>query len=220
MRDGKKISPAVIKRLPMYYRYLKDLIEKGIHRISSKELAERMGITASQMRQDLNNFGCFGQQGYGYNVEVLYEEIVNIMGLDRPHTVILIGAGKFGQVLVNYPNFKDKGFNFIAVFDKDPTLIGTEVNGIEIIDVKFLEVFLRENTVDIVALAVPGSAANKLVLTLAKHDIKGIWNFSQNDLSLPENIIVEDVRLSDSLMTLSYKMHEKEVLSRAVRDFW
>ena len=213
--SDNRISIAVIKRLPRYYRYLGDLLDKGITRISSKELSDRMGITASQIRQDLNNFGSFGQQGYGYNVESLYMEIKQILGLDKVYKLVLIGAGNFGQTLVNYTNFSKRGFHFVALFDTDNAIIGSNVNDIPILDADNLEAFLSENSIDIAVLTVPASAAEKVGHTLAKSDIKGIWNFSNTDLSMPERIIVENVRLTDSLMTLSYRVNEDEILHRA-----
>ncbi|MCL2350777.1 MAG: redox-sensing transcriptional repressor Rex [Defluviitaleaceae bacterium] len=220
MRDLKKISTAVIKRLPRYYRYLGDLLDKDITRISSKDLSIRMGITASQIRQDLNNFGCFGQQGYGYNVEMLYQEMKHILGLDRQYNVILVGCGNFGQVLANYPSFVNRGFTFTAIFDNNPDLIGKTVNGIKVRDSAKMESFITENQVDIAALTVPSSAASGIAKTLANLGVKGIWNFSNNDLRLPESVVVENVRLADSLMTLSYKINEDEILRRFTRDVW
>ena len=220
MKEERKISTAVVRRLPRYYRYLGDLLDKEIVRISSKDLSTRMGITASQIRQDLNNFGCFGQQGYGYNVELLYNEVKHILGLDKQYNIILIGGGNFGQAVVNYPNFSKRGFTFVAIFDNDPALIGTTISGLVVRDVAEMEDYLKENTIDIAALAVPGSAAKTLGKTLASTGVKGIWNFSNSDLRLSGEVIVENVCLSDSLMTLSYKINEDEILRRAVRDVW
>ena len=220
MRENKKISTAVIKRLPRYYRYLGDLLDKDIVRISSKDLSDRMGVTASQIRQDLNNFGCFGQQGYGYNVELLYQEVKHILGLERVYNLILIGAGDFGRVLVNYPNFAKRGFVFVAIFDSDPELIGQNVDGIEIMDIAHMEDYIANNTVDIAALAIPTPDAVNIGKTLANAGIKGIWNFSHSDLRVPDYVTVENMRLTDSLMTLSYKINEDEILRRVVRDVW
>ena len=212
--DDSKISMAVIKRLPRYYRYLGDLMDKGISRISSKELSERMGITASQIRQDLNHFGSFGQQGYGYNVGVLFGEIERVLGLSRVYSLIVIGAGNFGQALVNYQNFANRGFVFTAMFDVDPEIIGTTVNGVEVLDVADLEGYLKNNHVDIAALTLPGKAASGLIQILAVSSITGIWNFSKSDLNVPRHIVVENVRLSDSLMTLTYRMNEDDIMQR------
>ena len=206
MDGDKKISMAVIQRLPRYYRYLGDLMDKGVLRISSKEFSEHMGITASQMRQDINNFGSFGQQGYGYNVELLHREIKRILGLEQKYSLILIGAGNLGQALVNYTNFVEWGFNFTAIFDNDSQIIGRHVNGIEILDVAGLEEYLKNNHVDAAALALPETAAEEVAQTLAASGVKGIWNFSGSDLQVPEDVVVENVRLTDSLMTLIYKV--------------
>lgn len=208
----KKISLAVIKRLPRYYRYLGDLLDNGITRISSKDLSKRMNVTASQIRQDLNNFGCFGQQGYGYNVELLYEEIKKILGLDKVYNLIIIGAGNIGQALANYSNFKRRGFNFIGIFDVNPRLIGLNIRGIEIMDIDKLESFITANDVDIAVLTLPRINAEKVAQKIIECGVKGIWNFSHIDLKTPEDVIVENVHLTDSLMTLSYKFRNNEEL--------
>ena len=214
MRDDKKISMAVVQRLPRYFRYLGDLLDQDIGRISSKELSDRMGITASQIRQDLNNFGSFGQQGYGYNVPLLYNEIKRILGLDKVYNLVVVGAGNFGQTLANYPGFKQRGFNFIALFDTRPDIIGTKVNNIEVFDVSELEKFVNNNRVDVAVLTLPDPAASEVAAVLGGLNIRGVWNFSNRDLKLPENIVVESVRLTDSLMTLSYMINEDEIWQR------
>lgn len=203
-----KISIAVIKRLPRYYRYLGDLLENGITRISSGDLSRKMKVTASQIRQDLNKFGCFGQQGYGYNVEMLYEEIKKILGLDRTYNLIIIGGGNLGQALANYANFDKRGFKFIAIFDKNPRLVGLNIHGLEILDVADLPSFLQKNKVDIAVLTLPKNNATKISPILVENGIKGIWNFSHVDLNTPDDVVVENVHLTDSLMTLSYKLGE------------
>jgi len=213
-RDDKKISMAVIQRLPRYYRYLGDLLDRDITRISSKELSERMGITASQMRQDLNNFGSFGQQGYGYSVELLYGEVKRILGLDKVYNLIIIGAGNFGQTLANYHNFTERGFIFKALFDTNPRVVGTIVNGVEVLDVADLSAYLAENHVDVAALTLPAAAAASVAQVLADSGVKGIWNFSNSDIKVPDTITVENVRLTDSLMTLSYRINQDEILRR------
>jgi redox-sensing transcriptional repressor len=218
MKGEKKVSGAVVQRLPRYYRYLGDLLDNGVARISSKELSVRMGITASQIRQDLNNFGSFGQQGYGYNVETLYQEIGRILGLDRSYSLVLIGVGKIGQALVNYPYFGRRGYNFTALFDNDSDIIGKNVGGIQIFNVTELEGYLTNNHVDIAVLSLPGFAATKIVDLLVNFGIKGIWNFSGSDLNTPRGITVENVRLTDSLMTLSYMINEDEILRRVSVD--
>jgi len=216
MKSDKKVSAAVIQRLPRYYRYLGDLLDNNIMRISSKELSTRMGITASQIRQDLNNFGSFGQQGYGYNVATLYDEIGRILGLDKSYALILIGAGNFGQALAGYPYFARRGYSFVALFDNDPEIIGKTVGGVEVLDVASLPQYLQTNHVDIAVLTLPGYVANQAACILANAGIKGIWNFSGTDLHVPLGTIVENVRLTDSLMTLSYMINEDEIIRRAL----
>lgn len=209
MEKDKKISIAVIKRLPRYYRYLGDLLNNGITRISSKDLSQKMNITASQIRQDLNNFGRFGQQGYGYNVEFLHDEIKKILGLGKTYNLVIIGAGNIGQALANYVNFKNRGFNFIGIFDINPRLIGLTIRGLEIMDIDKLEDFLTKNKVDIAVLTLPKNNAIKVSTIIIKCGVKGIWNFSHVDLKTPEDVVVENVHLTDSLMVLSYKLYGK-----------
>jgi len=209
MGEDKKISMAVIRRLPRYFRYLSDLMQLDIKRISSKELSERMHITASQIRQDLNCFGGFGQQGYGYNVEYLYNEISRILGTDTRFNCIIVGAGNMGNALANYENFRKRGFDIIAIFDVDEKKIGTRINGIEVYSNDRLPEFTANNKVDIAILTVP----NKKVIDVAKQitalGIKAIWNFSPTDLRLGDDVVVENVHLSDSLMVLGYRLREK-----------
>ena len=202
--EARKISLAVIRRLPRYYRFLNDLINKGVYRASSKELSERLNVTASQIRQDLNNFGCFGQQGYGYNVVSLRDEIKKILGLDRRYRVIIIGAGNIGKALANYGGFDY--FDIIAAFDSNENVIGTRSGALIIKNANTLEEFLERNEIDICALAVPKSEALSLAKTVSKHNVKGIWNFSAEDLESVEGVQIENVHLTDSLMTLSYKI--------------
>ncbi|HCT63934.1 MAG TPA: redox-sensing transcriptional repressor Rex [Lachnospiraceae bacterium] len=210
MYNERKISSAVINRLPRYYRYLGDLLENDITRISSKELSIKMNITASQIRQDLNNFGGFGQQGYGYNVEYLYSEIKKILGLDKVYNLIVVGGGNIGQALVNYTNFEKRGFVITAVFDVNPRLIGMTIRGIEVHDVDCMEEFVKNNNVDVAILTLPRSQANTVASNLAEWGVKGMWNFSHVDLNMPDDIKVENVHLTDSLMTLLYKINEVE----------
>ncbi len=206
----KKISTAVIKRLPKYYRYLGDLLEDDVVRISSKELSQRMGVTASQIRQDLNNFGGFGQQGYGYNVEYLYNAIGNILGLENKYNTIIIGAGNLGQALANYTDFDKRGFKVKGLFDVNPRLVGITVRGIEIQDLDEMEHFIKQNGIDIAVLTLPKQKAPKIANDLIRYGIKGIWNFAPIDLKLSnKNVIVENVHLLDSLMTLSYNIKER-----------
>ncbi|MCC8014305.1 MAG: redox-sensing transcriptional repressor Rex [Eubacterium sp.] len=202
----KTISTAVIRRLPRYYRYLESLLDSGINRISSKALAKRMNLTASQIRQDLNNFGCFGQQGYGYNVELLYNEIRKILGLDKTYNMIIVGAGNIGQALLNYINYQKRGYNFVGVFDKNPKLIGLNIRGIEISDIDTLDDFLKKTKVDIAVLTLPGNNAEEIIETIIENGVKGIWNFSHMSINPPDDVVIENVHLTDSLMTLTYKL--------------
>ncbi len=201
------ISKAVVKRLPRYYRYLGDLIEAKVERISSNELSDMMNVTASQIRQDLNNFGGFGQQGYGYNVKYLYQEIGKILGLDKTYRMVIIGAGNLGQALANYVKFEKKGFWIKGIFDNNPRLKGVTVRGIEIRMVDELPAFVRENKIQIAALTLPKTGAEKVAPVLVENGIQAIWNFAHTDLHLPEHVVVENVHLSDSLMQLSYNMN-------------
>ena len=205
MRD-KNISKAVISRLPRYYRYLGELLEQGEERISSSDLSKRMKVTASQIRQDLNNFGGFGQQGYGYNVKYLHTEIGKILGLEEKHNLIIIGAGQLGQALVKYSAFEKRGFIFKALFDINPELKGTKVCDVEIHMMDELERYIKENNIEIAVLTIPKGNARDIAVVLAKCGIKGIWNFAHLDLNLPDHIMVENVHLSDSLMRLSYNI--------------
>ena len=214
MQFNKNVSLAVIKRLPRYYRYLGDILDDGINRISSKEISYRMDLTASQIRQDLNNFGCFGQQGYGYNTELLYSEIKKILGLEKQHSMILIGVGNIGQALVNYTNFQKRGFNFVAIFDVDPRLVGLSIRDIEVYNTSRLEEYLETTHVDIAVLALPKDSAPSVAMTVVNGGVKGIWNFSNIDIKTPDSVKVENVHLTDSLMTLSYKLNEQEILSK------
>ena len=203
---SKEISQAVIRRLPRYYRYLGELLDEGVERISSNDLSHRMKVTASQIRQDLNNFGGFGQQGYGYNVQFLYEEIGKIMGLDTEHRIIIIGAGNLGQALANYVKFEKLGFVITALFDVNPELSGKSVRGIPILMLSELDEYCRTHRVDIAALTMPKSKADSIASKLVDLGIKAIWNFAHTDLNLPESVIVENVHLSESLMRLSYNI--------------
>ena len=206
----KNISMAVIRRLPKYHRYLGDLLDKDVQRISSKELSEIIGFTASQIRQDLNNFGGFGQQGYGYNVEALHNEIGNILGLNKVYNAVLIGAGNLGQAIANYAGFRKAGFKIKALFDANPRMIGLKIRDFEVLDSDSLEVFVEENNIDIAILCIPKNGAQDTVDRLVKSGIKGIWNFAPIDLEVPNGVIVENVNLTESLFTLSYLMKENE----------
>ncbi len=205
--EEKEISQAVIGRLPRYFRYLGDLKDAGVERISSQDLSELMKVTASQIRQDFNNFGGFGQQGYGYNVAYLHSEIGKILGLDKQHNFIIIGAGNLGRALGNYMNFERRGFIFRGMFDQNPALIGQEVRGVHVMPMEELEKFVRENEIDIAVLTIPKTSAVDVVETLVQNGIRAIWNFAHVDLNVPDGIQVENVHLSDSLMKLSYNIN-------------
>ena len=206
--DRKEISSAVIKRLPRYHRYLGDLMAQGVERISSQELSVRMNVTASQIRQDLNNFGGFGQQGYGYNVAYLYQEIAKILGLDRENSMIIIGCGNFGRTLANYQNFENRGFVTKAIFDSNPDKVGNRVRGIPVLYIDELKNYLSKNDIKIAVLTVPREEAVKLAEVLVECGIKAIWNFAHVDLDVPADVVVENVHLSESLMQLSYRIAE------------
>ncbi len=208
--EEREISKAVIKRLPRYYRYLGEIMESGVERISSGELSGRMHVTASQIRQDLNNFGGFGQQGYGYNVAHLYEEIGKILGLDKKYNMIIIGGGNLGQALANYVSFEKRGFVIKGIFDVNPVLKGLSVRGIEIHMLDELEDFIREQDIQIATLTLPKSKAVEMADLLVKYGIKAIWNFAHVDLQVPEDVLVENVHLSESLMQLSYNINRYE----------
>ncbi|MBQ9927642.1 MAG: redox-sensing transcriptional repressor Rex [Lachnospiraceae bacterium] len=204
--ESKEISQAVISRLPRYFRYLGELKDEGIERISSQELSDIMKVTASQIRQDFNNFGGFGQQGYGYKVEYLYEEIGKILGLDQTHNLIIVGAGNLGQALANYMNFERRGFLFKGMFDNNPALYGKKIRDMEVKPMEELQDFVKENNIDIAVLTIPKTSAVAVAEQLVKDGIKGIWNFAHVDLNVPKEIQVENVHLSDSLMKLTYNI--------------
>ncbi len=201
----QQVSSAVISRLPRYYRYLSLIMEEGIERISSKDLAARMRVTASQIRQDLNNFGGFGQQGYGYNVRHLYSEIEKILGIDNYQKVIMVGAGKLAQAIANYEQHQNQSFQIVALFDINPELIGTKVGDIPILSTDDMADYVRSNNVKIGALCVPKSQAVTVAKTMMDAGIKAIWNFATVDLDTPDDVVVENVHLSESLMRLSYR---------------
>ncbi|NLL93952.1 MAG: redox-sensing transcriptional repressor Rex [Clostridiales bacterium] len=208
--SDNKISTAVIKRLPRYYRYLGELIEMGVERISSNELSERMKVTASQIRQDLNNFGGFGQQGYGYNVKYLYDEIARILGLDRTHKVVIIGAGNLGRAIAGYGNFAKRGFLITAIFDINPELTGTDIGETKVSHLSELEEYARHNHIDIAALTIPKTQAVMVADRLYKLGVKAFWNFAHTDLNVPQDCVVESVHLSESLMRISYNLKSME----------
>ena len=214
----QKVSDAVIHRLPRYYRYLDELHNKGVVRISSNSLGQKMDITASQIRQDLSCFGEFGQQGYGYNVEYLYQEIGRILGLDKTHHLIIVGAGNLGQALANYMNFERRGFIFTGVFDNNPALYGRKIRGIEVRPMEEVADFVEQNNVDIAVLTIPKNSAEEVADRLVSVGIKAIWNFAHVDLKVPKEVQVENVHLSDSLMKLSYMLERYEKESRKTNE--
>ncbi len=209
-KEEKKISAVVIRRLPRYYRYLGELVENDVQRISSKELSEKMKVTASQIRQDLNNFGGFGQQGYGYNVKYLYDKIGKILGVDEPHNMIVVGAGNIGRAICNYSDFSKRGFVIKGLFDNNPEVAGKEVAGVKVYNSEGLAQFIKDNNIEIVALTLPKVAAKEVANIVVEAGIKAIWNFAPVDLNLPKDVIVENVHLSESLMRLSYAIANQE----------
>ncbi len=206
----KQISNAVIKRLPRYYRYLGDLLENDVVRISSQELSEKMNVTASQIRQDLNNFGGFGQQGYGYNVQYLYTEIGKILGLDKRYNIIIVGAGNIGKALANYSDFEKRGFVVKAMFDVLPEKIGKVIRGVMVYDISELEKYIKENDISIAAITVPKEYAPKIANDVVTWGVDAIWNFAPTDLYLPSTVLVENVHLAESLMRLSYRLNARD----------
>ena len=208
MEKKKNVSMAVIKRMPKYYRYLGELVKNDVDRISSKELGEKIGFTASQIRQDLNNFGDFGQQGYGYNVKELHNQIGTILGVGKEYNAVLIGAGNIGQAIANYSRFTDIGLGITAIFDANPKLVGMRIRDVEIKDIDELKGYLEENHIDMGILCVPRINAQKVCDVLVNGGVKGIWNFAPIDLHVPETVKVENVHLSESLLTLVYQMNK------------
>ncbi len=204
--ENRAISQAVIKRLPRYMRYLTEMRARGVVRISSQELSEQMKVTASQIRQDLNLFGGFGQQGYGYNVENLIHEIGSILGLDQSHDIIVIGAGNLGRALAGYANFENRGLYIRALFDIAPENTVSQVRGLPVFSMDALPEYLRNNRVDIAVLTIPKTAALAVAQTLYNNGVRGFWNFAHLDLELPADAYVENVHLSDSLMQLTYRL--------------
>ena len=207
MSAEKTVSQAVIKRLPRYYRFLGELLKTGTERISSRELAEKMGLTASQIRQDLNCFGGFGQQGYGYNINELHEEIGRILGLDTRTSIILIGAGNLGRAIANHMPFEERGFSLIGIFDQNPELLGKKVRNIPIQSTDDLESFCAQHHPFAAILCIPKTVTLTLSERLIQAGIQAFWNFSHCDIPVAgRNIVVENVHMSDSLMTLSYEI--------------
>lgn len=205
--ETRQISQAVIRRLPRYYRYLGELLENGVERISSGELSRKMNVTASQIRQDLNNFGGFGQQGYGYNVQYLQDEIGKILGLHEQRNMVIVGAGNLGQALANYASFEKRGFILKGIFDVNPRLEGMTIRGVPIRMMDELQDFIRQENVTLAVLTIPKAKAAEIANLLVEAGVRGIWNFVHTDLHVPEDVIVENVHLSESLMRLSYKIN-------------
>jgi len=204
MKEESKISKAVIKRMPRYRRYLKELKQKGVNKISSGEFSRLTGCTASQIRQDFNNFGGFGQQGYGYNVAALHNEISTILGLDQEYKIVVVGAGNLGQAITNYTYFYRSVFVISGIFDVNPELIGTKINDIEILDYEKLEEHIKEHDIDIGIICTTKNNAQHVADKLSAAGVRGIWNFAPVDIVVPENVALENVHLSDSLHSLVY----------------
>lgn len=203
------VPAAVIKRLPKYHRYLEELLNEGREKISSQQLGEIVGVSAPQLRQDLNYFGNFGQQGYGYNVKKLYNSLAEVMGIQQKSNMVLVGVGNIGQALVNSRDFEKRGFYLSAIFDTNPKLIGLEINGLVVKDVVELKDYIAENDINIGVITVPASSAQEVANQMIKAGIKGIWNFSPVDLKTPPNIQVENEHLTEGLLRLSFKVKEE-----------
>lgn len=213
MNNNDKISPAVIRRLPKYYRYLGELNKMGLNKTSSRELSEMTGFSASQIRQDLNNFGGFGQQGFGYDVENLRNEIARILGLDKKYKLIIIGAGNIGQAIANYTGFYEADYEVVALFDKNPKLIGMSMRNALIKDIDELEEFLKAENIDIAVICTPKSVSQQVAEQLVQCGIRAIWNFAPKDLKMPDYVHVENVHLNESLFSLTYyynQMNDKK----------
>ena len=214
MAYKSRVSDAVVRRLPMYYRHLRELEKAGVVRISSQELGERMNLTASQIRQDINCFGGFGQQGYGYHVSNLTERIAQILGLHKQYHVIIVGAGNIGRAVANYAGFAREGFVIQAMFDVSAALVGVDVHGVLVQPMDKLDDWLSTHQVDIAVLSVPKACAQDTADRLVRGGVRAIWNFAPVDLALPEGVAVNNVHLSDSLHILSYRMNEKELFEK------
>jgi len=197
------ISEAVIKRLPRYYRLIKQLADSGVERVSSNKIAGVLNITASQVRQDLCNFGGFGQQGYGYDVSKLKNELATILGLDKVYDMIIVGAGNIGRALAGYKGFKDDGFYVRALFDIDPRC--SSINGIKVYDMDFLKTYIQQNQVDIAIIATQKDSAKSVADALISYGVKNIWNFAPVELEVPKGITLESISMSESLYVLSYR---------------
>lgn len=207
MKKQAKISNAVIKRLPRYRRYLKELRKKGVDKISSNEFSTLIGYTASQIRQDLNNFGGFGQQGYGYSVDGLYHEISAILGLDKQYKMVVVGAGNLGQAIVNHTYYYKSGFIVSAIFEVNPKLIGLKINDIEVMDYENIVEYVEENEIDIGIICTTMDAAQEVADKLCFAGVKGLWNFAPVDIKTPGHVAIENMHLTDSLYSLAYHIN-------------
>ena len=205
----QKVSSAVIRRLPRYFRHLSDLQQSGVVRISSNALGKSMGLTASQIRQDLSCFGEFGQQGYGYNVESLRGEIADILGMNKKHTAIILGAGNLGRALIENFHFERSGFQLTAAFDIGPEVVGLSISGVEVFHTDQLEAYLAQCPASVGVLTVPRSAAAQMADRLVACGVRGIWNFTNIELKVDPSVQVENVHFADSLLTLSYMISEE-----------
>ncbi len=210
MKNNTKVSNAIIRRLPRYRRYLGDLQAQGVKKISSNELSDLIGYTASQIRQDLNTFGGFGQQGYGYSVDHLYAEINKILGLDREYKTVVVGVGHLGQAITNHILNYKFGFSIVGLFDVNPTIVGLAINGVKVQNSSELEDYVRDNNIDIGILCCGKDAAQEMADTLVRGGVKGLWNFAPIDLTVPNHVAIENVHLSESLHTLSFLISSKE----------
>ncbi|KWZ97805.1 putative redox-sensing transcriptional repressor Rex [Anaerococcus hydrogenalis] len=208
MKKGSNVSLSVIKRLPKYYRYLEAINEKGIVRVSSKELSQITGLTASQIRQDLNHYGCFGQQGYGYNVKELMQELAKIIGVNKEYSMVIIGYGNIGHALNQYSGFKTLDYYVKAIFDKNNEEVSTDE--VKVLPIDELKEYLEKNKIDIGIITTPKEGAQEVCDILCEGGIKGIWNFAPVDLKTKNNVVIENVHLDESLFTLTYFINTPE----------
>ncbi len=210
MANNHSISTSVIKRLPRYYRFLGELLAENVIRISSRELSEKMNLTASQIRQDLNCFGGFGQQGYGYNIKELHAEIAKILGIDKTFKTILIGAGNLGKAVAMHMNFEKRGCKLIGIFDKKDKILNEDIANLKVQSVDYLDAFCKKNKPDIAILCIPKTEAQQVANHLVSCGVQAFWNYSHYDLRVEHsNVIVENVHLGDSLLTLTYRLNHK-----------
>lgn len=215
----ERVSDAMMRRLPAYYRHLCLLEKAGVAYISSRTLGEEMNLTDSQIRQDLSSFGGFGRQGRGYEVRALRDSIGSILGLNRGHRIVIVGAGRLGSAIASFPGFVGVGFTVTAMFDTDKSLVGTEIAGVPVLDAENLQEWLKENPVQIAVITVPLTAAQASVDLVCSCGVKGVLNFAETDLHMPDGVLLQNVHLSDSLMGLSFRMHELEIL-RGEKSNW